>query len=62
MCVCFIIVNFYISLHICCVSFTIVYYFSLYLYGLLAVHQGLVLCPSCVLEKVGINQGGVDRN
>jgi len=24
-------------------------------------HQGLVLCPSCVPEKVGINQKGINK-
>ena len=29
---------------------------------LLAVHQGLVLCPDCVPEKVDVNQKGVNQN
>jgi hypothetical protein len=26
------------------------------------LHQGLVLCPSCVPEKGGINQTGMNKN
>jgi len=58
-CVCVMIVNFWIRLQIFPISFTIDTISVAH--QLLAVQQGLILCPNCVPEKVGIKEKGVNQ-